>query len=314
MSKPSTIALHRWSRAAALAVTVAAVLPVGHAGATAADEQITVTGLDTPESAVHDPLTDTYLVSNIGGALPAAAFAADGNGFISKIAPDGTMLDREWIGLGRNGVVLNSPKGLALSGRGLFVADIDVVHEFDRVSGELIRTVEVPGADFLNDVARGPRGSVYVSDTALALGADGASFEPTENDAIYQITSDGRLKTVVKDPTISSPNGLTVDRRGRLLVVSFDDSKEVFSVNRRGDRRTVRPTPVGQLDGLEQLDDGSFVVSSFESVSVVRVPGSGDATTEFSGPQVADLGVDHCRGRLLLPLIVDNALVIEPLS
>jgi sugar lactone lactonase YvrE len=297
---------------AAMMTATIAIAPV--APATAADAQITVAGLDSPESAIHDPLTDHYLVSNIGGPIPAAAFAEDGNGFISKIAPDGTVVDRTWIGLGRDGVVLNSPKGLAVSGQGLFVADIDVVHEFDRFSGALIRTVEIPGADFLNDVAAGPNGSVYVSDSALVLGDDGASFVPTESDAIYQVTANGRLKTIAKNPALGSPNGLTVTDQGRLVAVSFDESKEVFAVKRNGERRTVRATPVGQLDGLEQLDDGSFVVSSFESVSVVRVTATGESVTEFSGPQVADLGIDHCRDRLLLPLIADNALVIEPLG
>ncbi len=312
MSNSSTA--RRWQPAAAALIVVAAALSPARHAAAVADEQITVTGLDTPESAVHDPLTDTYLVSNIGGAIPAAAFAEDGNGFISKIAPDGTMLDREWIGLGRNGITLNAPKGLALSGPGLFVADINVVHEFDRVTGELVQTIDVPGADFLNDVARGPNGSVYVSDSALVLGADGASFTPTDNDAIYRITSDGQVRTVAKSPSLGSPNGLTTDRRGRLLAVSFDDSKTVFTPTRRGERRPVRATPVGQLDGLEVLPDGSFVVSSFESGTVVRVPKSGDAVIEYSAAQVADLGIDHCRGRLLLPLINDGALVIEPLG
>jgi hypothetical protein len=118
--------LTRLSRAAmmlALAVaastatgSIAHARPAAPAGKVAdGDTAITVTGFDSPESAVHDPLTDVYLVSNIGGAVPAAAFAKDGNGFISKIAPDGTVLDREWIGLGRNGVTLDAPKGLAIN-------------------------------------------------------------------------------------------------------------------------------------------------------------------------------------------------------
>ncbi len=273
---------------------------------------ITVTGFDSPESALHDPLTDAYLVSNIGGTIPAAAFAKDGNGFISKIAPDGTVLDREWIGLGRNGVTLDAPKGLAITGRSLFVADIDVVREFDRFTGQPISTVAVPGAQFLNDVARGPSGSVYVSDTAVVLSADGTAFVPTDADAIYQVTADKQINTTAKGPGLGSPNGLTVNRRGQLLVAPLDGSKEVFTPNQNGERQNIQPTPVGQLDGLEVLRDGSLVISSAESKSVVRVARSGESTTLFSGPQVADLGIDRRRGRLLLPLLIDGALIIQP--
>jgi sugar lactone lactonase YvrE len=277
------------------------------------DHPVVVAGMDSPESAVWDPVTDTYLVSNIGGALPAAAFAKDGNGFISKLAPDGRLIDRTWIGLGKGGITLNAPKGLALSGRGLFVADIDVVHEFDRETGALIRSVRVPGAEFLNDVTRDPRGGVYVSDSALTLGADD-SFVPTESDAIIRISARGRLTTVAKSPALGSPNGLTVDRCGRLLVAGFDDRSEIYTVGRNSVPRTVRALPVGQLDGLEILPDGSFAVSSFETGAVLRVPTTGEAVTEYDAETVADLGVDRHRDRLLLPLIFDGALVIEPIG
>jgi sugar lactone lactonase YvrE len=311
---PTLTHLSRAAMVLAVAIAVPATGSVAAAEPAAPIEHaaITIAGLDLPESAVHDPLTDAYLVSNVGGTLPAAAFAKDGNGFISKIAPDGTVIDREWIGLGRNGVTLDAPKGLAIAGRSLFVADIDVVREFDRFTGKPISTVAIPGAQFLNDVARGPAGSVYVSDTAVVLSDDGTAFVPTEADAIYQVTADGQVLTTAKGPGLGSPNGLTVDRRGQLLVAPFDGSKEIFTPDQNGERRTVRPTPVGQLDGLEELRDGSLIISSAESQSVVRVARSGESTTLFSGLQVADLGIDRRRKRLLLPLLNDGALIIQP--
>ncbi len=276
---------------------------------------ITVSELDTPEPAIHDSQSDVYLVSNIGGALPVAATAKDGNGFISKIGPDGIMIDRTWIGLGKNGVRLNAPKGLALSGRGLFVADVDVVHQFDRRSGALIRSITIPGATFLNDVTSGPNGSVYVSDTGLTVDAQGKAFIPTNADAVYQIKSTGQVATIVKDPALlAKPNGLTVDRFGRLLVVSFDDSKEVSVISRRGTKDLVRKLPVGQLDGIEVIERDSYVISSFENQSVVRVKRNGTVIVEFTGKQAADIGIDRKRRNLLLPLIIDNALVIQPLG
>ncbi|MGL5930024.1 MAG: hypothetical protein ACRCY8_13915 [Dermatophilaceae bacterium] len=293
-----------------VAPAVATAAPAGPAGTASS---VTVRGLDSPESVVHDPLTDTYLVSNIGGEVPAAATAKDRNGFVGRVAPDGRLLDRAWIGLGRGGVALNAPKGLALSGRSIFVADIDVVREFDRRTGAPIRTVEVPGAVFLNDVARWPGGGVVVSDSALVPNADGTGFEAGDGDAIYRVDARGRLSTVAAGPYLDSPNGLTVDRSGRLLAVSLGDtSNEVYTIA-DGERRTVRRTPVGQLDGLEVLGDGSFLVSSFGASTTVRVPRQGAAETLLTGRTAADLGVDRCRGRVLLPLLLEDALVIQPL-
>lgn len=110
------------------------------------------TELDGPESALHDEAADVYLVSNVAGG-PSAA---DGTGFISRIGPDGTVLDARWIDSGQDGVTLNAPKGLALSADTLFVADLDVVRRFHRETGESLGEWPVPGATFLNAVAVGP--------------------------------------------------------------------------------------------------------------------------------------------------------------
>ncbi|MGL5849798.1 MAG: hypothetical protein ACRCZD_03355 [Phycicoccus sp.] len=292
--------------------TAPAVSAAAPAGAVDTAPPVTVHGLDSPESVVHDPLTDTYLVSNIGGDLPAAATAKDGNGFLSRVSPDGRVLDRAWVGLGRAGVTMNAPKGLALSGHSIFVADIDVVREFDRRTGAPIRTIEVPGAVFLNDVARWPAGGVVVSDSALVPNADGTGFDAGDGDAIYRIDTRGRLSTVAAGPRLDSPNGLTVDRRGRLLAVSLDASNEVYTID-DGERRTVRRTPVGQLDGIEVLGDGSLLVSSFGESTTVRIPRRGAVATLLTGRTAADLGVDRCRGRVLLPLLLEDALLIQPL-
>ncbi|NIP81802.1 MAG: hypothetical protein GWM90_22320, partial [Gemmatimonadetes bacterium] len=50
-------------------------------------------GLQTPESVLHDDRADVYLVSNINGAPTER----DDNGFISRVGPDGTVLELRWI-------------------------------------------------------------------------------------------------------------------------------------------------------------------------------------------------------------------------
>lgn len=69
------------------------------------------------------------------------------------------------------------PKGSAVYGVQLYVADIDVVRRFDRTSGAPLGAWAVPNAGFLNDVAVGADGTVYVTDTGIAITEQG--FAPT---------------------------------------------------------------------------------------------------------------------------------------
>ena len=47
----------------------------------------------------------------------------DGNGFISRLRPDGTVLTLKWIDGNKEGVTLNAPKGMALHGDRLYVTE-----------------------------------------------------------------------------------------------------------------------------------------------------------------------------------------------
>src|ERR1039458_1298483 len=54
-------------------------------------------GLQTPECALWDADQDVYFVSNINGDPTAV----DGNGFISKIGPDGKVIELKFIESGK---------------------------------------------------------------------------------------------------------------------------------------------------------------------------------------------------------------------
>src|SRR5256712_6294032 len=110
-----------------------------------------VEGFLTPESVLHDPVQDIYFVSNINGGPTAK----DNNGFISRVRPDGAVENLKFIEGGHGGGTLKAPKGLAIRGDTLRVADIAMVPSFDaktgapRDSGSLAR----PGAGFRDDIA-----------------------------------------------------------------------------------------------------------------------------------------------------------------
>src|SRR5262245_45148790 len=114
-------------------------------------------GLAQPESVVKDPATGAIYISNIAGAV----MQKDGNGFISRLKPDGTIIERQWV------KGLNAPTGLALRDRTLYVADVDELVEINAASAEILNRYPAKGAIFLNDVAVDQDGTVYVSDTPM---------------------------------------------------------------------------------------------------------------------------------------------------
>jgi sugar lactone lactonase YvrE len=138
-----------------------------------------VNGFQTPESVKWDSAHDVYLVSNINGAPNAK----DGNGYISRVSPAGSISDSAFI------KGLNAPKGMALVRDTLWVADIDEVRAFNVTTGAPVADVKVPGALFLNDIAAAPDGSLYITDTAIRFGANGQIAHPG-TDQIFRIAAD----------------------------------------------------------------------------------------------------------------------------
>ena len=99
MTSDREIRVH-WRWALALAAMLCAASPLY------GQEPISVGDMSTPESALHDPEADVYLVSNINGG-PGDR---DDNGFISRVSPDGQVLDLKWIDGADPGVTLHAPR------------------------------------------------------------------------------------------------------------------------------------------------------------------------------------------------------------
>jgi len=255
-------------------------------------------GLEKPESVVHDAEADVYLVSNIAGK----PLEKNGKGFISRVAPDGKVLELKWIAK-----KLDAPKGMALSGGKLYVADIDVVRIFDSKTGKPAGRVKIKGATFLNDVAAAADGSVYVSDTGLMQW--GPYMEAKGNDAIYRL--DGKKAvTVIADKALGNPNGILVDGDSLWVV---NKAGELSRLSADGKRTAAGTAPKGRLDGIVKTDAG-LLISSWEAEAVYlrRADGSFETVAEkLKAP--ADIGHDAKRGRVLVPLLTRNELHIVPL-
>lgn len=262
-------------------------------------------GIATPESVLYDEANDRYLVSNINGKPDAA----DNNGYISELSPDGKVLKEKFIAGGVGKTKLDAPKGTGISGGVLYVSDISVVRMFDLKSGLTKGEIPVPGATFLNDIAVAKDGRVYVSDSGIKAGAGG--FEPTGTDAVYVIDK-GKLKTVAKSKDLGGPNGVVAVDNG-VLVNTFN-SDEVYRLDDKGEKHDLTKLPTGGLDGMA-LVGGALLVSSWKGSTIYRGSLGGKFEAVLSGlGGAADFGFDGKRSRVLVPRFLDNAVEVYDLK
>ena len=260
-------------------------------------------GLLGPESVLHDPEQDVYFISNINGGL----LAADNNGFITRVDAKTMRVDLRWIAAG-SALRLDAPKGMAIAGDSLYVADIGGVRRFDRRSGRPAGEIALPGTTLVNDVTTDGR-SLYVSDTAVRPGP-GITFVATGTDAIWKIT-DGRAEKIAGGEELQQPNGIAF-ARGALWVAGFRGNR-VFRLDgkRAADRVEL---PRGQLDGLVVLPDGTRLATSWIGTTIYRERGGEFAPLLTGVTTPADIGYDTARRRLLVPRTALNVVTIHQMA
>lgn len=258
-----------------------------------------ITGFSTPESVLWDDQAGMYLVSNINGS----PVDKDDNGFIARVSPPpaAKLADAAWIDGKGEAVTLNAPKGMALVGDTLYVADIDVLRMFDRKTGAPKGEIAIPGAVFLNDVAA-EGGVVYVTDS----GVD-AKFQPGPGQAVWAV-KDGKPTKLIGGAELGAPNGIVI-RDGTPWVVTLA-ANELYRV-KDGEREVVATLPNGGLDGLAVTPDGRWFVSSWEGQTVFH-GGPGDWQEGPSIKSPADFALDARRGLLVVPVFEEGRVELHP--
>ncbi|MFB9991948.1 SMP-30/gluconolactonase/LRE family protein [Deinococcus oregonensis] len=265
-------------------------------------------GLAAPESVLYDAQSDQYLVSNVNGT----PLAQDNNGYISRVSPEGKVLDLKWIQSGVGGVTLNSPTGMTVVGNILYVADVHSIRKFDLKTGKPRGNITVPGTSFLNDLTSDAAGTVYASDMGAVYGAQG--FEPAGTDAVYKISRSGRVSVLARGTHLKEPNGVLALPSGKIQTVSFA-SNEIYTLDAAGQIGDVVKLPGGALDGVVSTNDGRLLVSSWETSSIYAVDAQGSASV-LAGklPSPADIGWDSKRERVMTPILSENRLVFQNLK
>jgi sugar lactone lactonase YvrE len=265
-----------------------------------------IDGFKTPESVKWHAGQGVWFVSNINGN-PSNK---DGNGFISRLRADGTVDSLMFVAGGRGGVTLHAPKGMALVGDTLWVADIDAVRAFDARTGAPVASIDLAAqqATFLNDIAVGADGALYVTDTGIRFGPTGEMTKPG-TDRIFRVAAGARAATVAASGArLGGPNGIAFDAANQRFVVAPFGEGTVFAWNGTDTTTTSLGAGPGQYDGIEVLGDGRVLASSWADSSVHVFPAGGGASTRLvtGVPAPADFGIDPARNVIAIPIFTGD--------
>jgi hypothetical protein len=245
----------------------------------------TDTLLTTPESVLYDAARDVYYVSCIGAVPP---WSNDGDGFIARVAADGNILEQKWV------TGLNGPKGLGLSGTTLYVNDNDRLVAIDVESGKILKKMPIAEAKNLNDVAVGPDGAVYLSDSHTSTA--------------YKVMGE-EVTTLVQDTAIGGLNGIFLD--GDHLLFAGFGSGNLFTFNPANTSLTVVGGGMPGGDGIEKYGDGFFVSSWNGQIWYLDADWKQTRVLDTREQEInsADIEIVPEKQLLLVPTFFDNRVV-----
>jgi DNA-binding beta-propeller fold protein YncE len=268
----------------------------------------TLTGdFASPESAYYDARSNAVFVSSINGQI----LEKDGNGYISRLSPDGKVVNAKWV------TGLNAPKGIRSLGGTLWVTDIDDVVSIDTATARVTARVKVEGAQFLNDLATAPDGTIYASDSNLAR--------------IYAV-KDGHSSVFVEGADqVDVPNGLLVEGT-RLILGTIGvsaargagpgrgagppPSGHLYAFDLKTKQRTqITMDAVGGIDGIEPDGRGGLLITDVIGARLLHVAASGQTRVlaKFSGGG-ADFGYIASKRIAVVPFLASNSVAAYDLA
>ncbi len=248
-----------------------------------------------PESVVYDILRRSLYVSNVNGK-PGEA---DGNGFVSLLDEQGKITKLHWV----DG--LNAPKGMAMFGKKLFVADLDSLVVIDVETAEILQRFKTEQASFLNDVGISEQGVVYVTDTL--------------HNRIYRLYR-GTFEIWLEDPKLENPNGIYVSNH-HIFVASWGVPTEGWNTKVPGHLLEISmqdkslqdfgsEDPVGNLDGIAKVDENSLLVTDWMNGKLLQRGRDGTQVTLAElGQGAADLLYLRSKQMLFIPQMMEGRLV-----
>jgi len=257
-----------------------------------------ITGLKTPESVVQ---------------------AKDGRIFISEIGEFGKDGDGQ-ITVIKNGVAsvfasgLNDPKGLAIIGNHLYVADKDKITKIspNGSASVFVAASAFPAKpQFLNDLEADPQGNLYVSDSGDIMGTG-------KGGAIYKLDAAGKVTLLIdgkQDARVMAPNGLLADDTGNILIFVDFTSGILYSYNQQTRALTDIAEGFGGGDGIVHHSNGSMFVSDWKTGKVFSVSKKGDVALLKDGyKSAADIAITKDEAYMMVPDMKAGELDFIPLK
>ncbi len=257
-----------------------------------------ITGLKTPESVVQAK-DGRIFISEIG------EFDKDGDGQITVVDTAGKT------SIFTKG--LDDPKGLAMVGENLFVADKNKIIKItpDGKASVFVATVAFPVApQFFNDLEADPQGNLYLSDTGdMSTGKGGI---------IYKIDANGQVKLLIdgkQDARVMAPNGLLADDTGDVLIYVDFTSGVLYTFNQKTQALTDIAEGFGGGDGVVHNSNGTMYVSDWKNGKVFSMNTKGDVTLLKEGYQAAaDIAITKDEAYLMVPDMKAGELDFIPLN
>jgi gluconolactonase len=272
---------------------------VGDTQSTSAAKQ-KVTGLKTPESVVQAK-NGRIFVSEIGN------FGKDGDGQISEIDSAGKA---SIFAAG-----LDDPKGLAIIGENLYVADKTNIMKIslnDAKASEFVAAAAFQSPpQFLNDLEADLQGNLYVSDSGDIMGTG-------KGGAIYKIDAAGKVTLLIdgkKDARVMAPNGLLADDTGDVLIFVDFTSGVLYTFNQKTQALNDIAEGFGGGDGVVHHSNGTMYVSDWKTGKVFSLNTKGDISLLKGGYQsAADIAITKDEAYLMVPDMKAGVLDFIPLK
>lgn len=245
-------------------------------------------GLKTTESVLFDPIDKLLYVANIN----ENPWQKDGNGYISKLSPEGKVLAEKWA------IGLSAPKGMGITLGKLYVANVDEVVEISLKNGEVLQRFTHPAALNLNDIAVSESGNVYVSDS--------------KGDYLYQLINN-KLEILSDSPEVKASNGLYLEK-GILL---FGQKNRIAAFNLQTKEISTYIDNTGGIDGIEAIGHNSYLISDWMGHVYQVEPGKEKTLMLDTSPlkiNAADIGFDKANGILYVPTFFANGVAAYKLD
>lgn len=265
------------------------------------------------ESCSYDAERELILAVNrgVGQAIQ------ENDGFVSLINHDGSVHTSKWIGVNRNGLVLNEPFGSHIRDGILYVADRDggtadgtpsiaVIRKFDMATGAPAGEIAVPDSTGFNDIEVAADGTIYASQTG-----GGRDQLPMR---LYKVTADGEASILLEGAPLVSPNGVGIDNDGNVVVVNMGDTA-ILTFSPDGELLTTEQAAQAGSDGIVIMEDGTKYVSSVIQGGVSKIAPGAEAVLIATGiPSAASMCYDAGANQLVIPMNANNGLAFIQLD